>query len=187
MEGTRNIIIKAFKQLLVEKPMTKITVKDVVEQCGINRNTFYYHFQDIPSLFQEMMEEKVEEMIANHYQPEEPLECIRPLLQYGKRNQRAILHVYRYVPRETFLAYLNRIVSHFLEEYYATAAANEKISLPPDSIKDMMLLYRCAITGMLLEWLDDGLSEEIPQAVKRLGVLLKNPTKIVFKQNPEDE
>lgn len=103
MEGTRNTIIKAFKLLLDEKPMTKITVKDVVEQCGINRNTFYYHFQDIPTLFQKMMEEKAEELIENHYQPDEPIECIRPFIQYGVRNRRAILHVYRYVPRETFL------------------------------------------------------------------------------------
>ena len=44
MEQTRGAIIKAFGQLLEEKPMNKITVKDIVERCGINRNTFYYHF-----------------------------------------------------------------------------------------------------------------------------------------------
>lgn len=183
MEGTRNTIIKAFKLLLDEKPMTKITVKDVVEQCGINRNTFYYHFQDIPTLFQRMMEEKAEELIENHYQPDEPIECIRPLIQYGVRNRRAILHVYRYVPRETFLSYLNRIVSHFMQEYFASAT--EGASVAASKIQDLAHFYKCAITGILLEWLDAGLSEEIPQVVERLCVLLKGSTKAALTREQD--
>ena len=45
---TKEIIAKTFTELLDEKPMSKITVKDIVERCGVNRNTFYYHFKDIP-------------------------------------------------------------------------------------------------------------------------------------------
>ena len=41
---TKEIIAKTFTELLDEKPMSKITVKDIVERCGVNRNTFYYHF-----------------------------------------------------------------------------------------------------------------------------------------------
>ena len=44
---TKEIIAKTFTELLDEKPMSKITVKDIVERCGVNRNTFYYHFKDI--------------------------------------------------------------------------------------------------------------------------------------------
>ena len=39
---TKEIIAKTFTELLDEKPMSKITVKDIVERCGVNRNTFYY-------------------------------------------------------------------------------------------------------------------------------------------------
>ena len=42
---TKEIIAKTFTELLDEKPMSKITVKDIVERCGVNRNTFYYHFK----------------------------------------------------------------------------------------------------------------------------------------------
>lgn len=44
---TKEIIIKTLFELLNEKPLAKITVKDIVERCGVNRNTFYYHFRDI--------------------------------------------------------------------------------------------------------------------------------------------
>ena len=46
---TRNAIMDSCVQLLQERPISKISVKDVVEECGINRNTFYYHFQDLPT------------------------------------------------------------------------------------------------------------------------------------------
>ena len=45
---TKQAIETAFLQLLNEKPLNKISVRDIVEKCGINRNSFYYHFQDIP-------------------------------------------------------------------------------------------------------------------------------------------
>ena len=44
---TRNAIIASFLKLLNERPLHKITVKDIVEDCGINRKSFYYHDQDI--------------------------------------------------------------------------------------------------------------------------------------------
>ena len=47
---TKEIIARTFTELLDEKPMSKITVKDIVEHCGVNRNTFYYHFRDIPDV-----------------------------------------------------------------------------------------------------------------------------------------
>ena len=51
---TKKAIVESFLKLLKEKPVEKITIKDIVEDCGINRNTFYYHFDDIPSLMEEI-------------------------------------------------------------------------------------------------------------------------------------
>ena len=52
---TRRSIMDSFIRLLEERPVNKISVKDVVEDCGINRNTFYYHFADIPALVEEIV------------------------------------------------------------------------------------------------------------------------------------
>lgn len=87
MEGTRDAIIQAFDQLLDEKPVNKITVKDIVECCGCNRNTFYYHFDDIPAMIDEIMDDMAAQIIRNHFEPGEPMECIRPIVQYGLRNK----------------------------------------------------------------------------------------------------
>ena len=52
---TRNAIKSPFLKLLNERPLSKITVKDIVSDCGVNRNTFYYYFEDIPKLIEDIM------------------------------------------------------------------------------------------------------------------------------------
>ena len=44
---TKKAIAEAFLLAAQQKPIDKVTVKDVVGICGITRQTFYYHFQDL--------------------------------------------------------------------------------------------------------------------------------------------
>lgn len=52
MNRTKNVIIDTLWLLLEEKPYSKITVKEIVNCCQINRNTFYYYFHGIPELLE---------------------------------------------------------------------------------------------------------------------------------------
>ena len=54
---TKRAMEAALKKLLLEKPLTKITVSDITEECGMNRMTFYYHFKDIYDLVEWCCEE----------------------------------------------------------------------------------------------------------------------------------
>ena len=47
---TKRALEASLKQLLLTKPLDKITVTDICEDCGISRMTFYYHFKDIYDL-----------------------------------------------------------------------------------------------------------------------------------------
>ena len=58
---TKEIIIRTLFELLNEKPLAKITVKDIVERCGVNRNTFYYHFRDISDVVESALLREVSE------------------------------------------------------------------------------------------------------------------------------
>ncbi len=51
-QTTKKALAASLKQLLKEKPLDKITVTDLVEDCEVNRQTFYYHFQDIYDLIE---------------------------------------------------------------------------------------------------------------------------------------
>lgn len=60
---TREQIANAVRTLLVEKHVKKLTVKDIVEECSITRQTFYYHFEDIPDLLRWIMERDSEKIM----------------------------------------------------------------------------------------------------------------------------
>ena len=49
---TKRALAASLKRLLAEKPLSKITISDITDDCGINRMTFYYHFQDIYDLIE---------------------------------------------------------------------------------------------------------------------------------------
>ena len=65
MNRTKLAIVDTFWQLLEEKPYNKITVQDIVDRCHVNRNTFYYHFQDIPFLAEWSVEMWTDEVIKD--------------------------------------------------------------------------------------------------------------------------
>lgn len=46
----------SFRRLLFAKSLDKITVRDIVEDCGLTRNTFYYHYEDIYDLFDDYLD-----------------------------------------------------------------------------------------------------------------------------------
>ena len=60
---TKQAIKASFIKLLNERPLNQITVKDIVEDCGINRNSFYFHFADLPALLEEVIMEQADNII----------------------------------------------------------------------------------------------------------------------------
>lgn len=181
MVRTHDAIIQSFAQLLDEKPLNKITVKDIVTRCDINRNTFYYHFADIPALVEEMMSEKVDHLIKTYYQLDQPIECIRPLIQYGLEHKRAVLHVYRYVDRELFLVYLNRLSLKLMQEYFHAATDGTETS--GEAAETLIRFYKCAMVGLLLDWLDGNMKEDMLALTQRLCVLLEGMGKQALEKN----
>ena len=47
---TKRALSQALGELLEEKPLDKITISSITDRCGLTRNTFYYHFEDIYDL-----------------------------------------------------------------------------------------------------------------------------------------
>lgn len=49
---TKRALAESLKKLLLEKPLDRITVSDITEDCGVSRMTFYYHFKDVYDLIE---------------------------------------------------------------------------------------------------------------------------------------
>ena len=104
---TKEIIAKTFTELLDEKPMSKITVKDIVERCGVNRNTFYYHFKDIPYVVEFILKKKLDKILEHPQDRASILECMEEMADLVRNNRKVMFNVYRSVKKDTFLFYMN--------------------------------------------------------------------------------
>ena len=62
---TKNALVTALKKLLSKKELSKITISNITEECGVNRQTFYYHFKDIYDLLEWIFTNEVIEEIDN--------------------------------------------------------------------------------------------------------------------------
>ena len=85
---TRKAIREAFLQLLDERMLSEITVKDIVERCGINRNSFYYHYRDLPALIEEIVQEEADAVIAGHASLHDMVDCFDAVVSFVTHRKR---------------------------------------------------------------------------------------------------
>ena len=145
----------AFIDLLKRKPLNQITVKDIVEECGINRNSFYYHFQDIGTLIEDIVTEETDRIISQ-YSPLDPIEtCIKAAFDFAENYRTAILHIYRCMDRAVFEKYLWRVCENIVSAY----VGNEFVSSPvtEEDKEAVICLYKCECFGLLVDWLNRGM------------------------------
>lgn len=159
MNFTKQAITESFLQLLDEKPFSKITVKDIVERCGINRNTFYYHYQDIPALLEEILISRIDTLIEKHCQVGSLEDCIAITVQYFTENKKSVMHVYRSLPREIFIQHLNHLLMYLVREYITNISST--LSIAPEDREIIVRYFKCLLVGIFLDWLDSGMSYDL--------------------------
>jgi len=167
---TKNAIKESFIKLLDQKPMNQITVKDIVEDCGINRNSFYYHFADIPALFNELLTERTDQIIARYGTVETLEECVAAVVQFAEQDKRAILHAYRSMNRERVEEYLMRICRYTVERFIETAIG--EVTVREEDREIMICFFQCECFGQAIAWLNSGMSYDMEAQFCRLSQLL---------------
>ena len=169
---TKKAIKDTFIAMLEERPLGEITVKDLVETCGINRNSFYYHYADIPSLIEEIVREEADETIRQFPTVDSILECFDAIINFTARRKKAIFHIYRSVSRDVFEHYLMDLSEYFVSRYVDAALGDSQIrELDRDTI---VCYYKCVCFGLVLDWLDKGMSAEYAKSIRSVFKLKTN-------------
>ena len=152
-------IKNSFIKLLTERPISQITVKDIVEDCGVNRNSFYYHFQDIPSLLEEIIVEMTAKVIENL--PEESTfeEKVTAALQEINLNKRMIYHIYGSSNREFYEKQLMKICEHVTRTYISSREYSERVD--SKDLEFVISYLKCELFGQLIDWLNHDMSYDI--------------------------
>lgn len=169
---TKEIIVKTLFELLNEKPLAKITVKDIVERCGVNRNTFYYHFRDISDVVESALLREVDKAFEHPVEVNSVLECLEVLVNLMGENKKAMLHIYCSVQRETFVDALDKMCQYIVKQYVRHNFAEEIIE--KEDMKMLMHFFKCVMIGVLMDWLDHRMSYDLTEYAKNLQGLYGN-------------
>lgn len=163
---TEKAIRTAFLELLNERPLSKITVKDITDRCGINRNSFYYHYQDVPTLIQDILTGEINRIIKEHPTIDSIEACMNVAVSFAAENKRAIMHIYNSVNRDMFEQYLWRICEHTVSTYLSNAFPDVELS---EQDRKLIIRYdMCELFGFIMGWLYNGMREDVRPLIKRM-------------------
>ena len=112
----------SLKKLLLQKPLNKITINDITEDCGVNRMTFYYHFKDIYDLVDWIMVEDAAKALEGRQSFENWTDAFLDILHQVQDNKVLVMNVYRSVSREQVEQYLYKLLDHMLRDFVDRSA-----------------------------------------------------------------
>ena len=163
---TKKAIKETFSKMLEEKPLSQITVKEIVSECGINRNSFYYHFQDIPALIEEMVKEQADTCIEKFPRIDSIEEVLEVALSFAYEKKKSVLHMFNSVNRDIFERHLMEICEYAVANYINTVISDRKVR---EEDKEMLVnLVKCLCFGIVIDWLNSGMKEDLREPFHKL-------------------
>ncbi len=173
---TKKAIKQSFIKLLSERPIDRITVKDIVDDCGIARNTFYYHYQDIYQVLEDILDEQVREEIARikkeaaDWRQESGKPTLRSGFKELKDHGNIFYNMYRSAGEGEVRRYLQRTSTVFFNQL--VEIRSEGIDASAEDKKLIAVFFRNAVSGFMVEWLESGMKMPVDDMFQRISLLL---------------
>ncbi len=166
---TRKEIRDTFVRMLSVRPLNKITVKDIVSECQINRNTFYYYYADIYAIIEEIFQMELQTVVEEYNDTLSWEESFLVALNFAMENKKAIYHVYHSMQRERVEDYLYEVAGNVMNSYVENESKGIRAS--KEDKKLIASFYQSALTQMLLKWIAFGMKDDPERIIRRIGIL----------------
>ena len=141
--GTKEALADALRQMMKVKPIDKITVKDIVEVCGVNRQTF-------------------KEVVYEHW-----LEDVMTFMDYLEKNSDFTLNVYNSNSRLYMLRYLKAKMKACIESFAVIVSEGKNIER--QDFEFITEFYATCAIGFISQWMDGGM--QMPREMTRERIL----------------
>lgn len=172
-QTTKRALEASLKKLLLRKPLNKITINDITEDCGVNRMTFYYHFKDIYDLVDWILVEDAAEALEGRQNFETWSEALLDALQRIQDNRVLVLNVYRSISREQVEQYLYKMLDPLLRMFIE----RENIPVKEEDKQFIIDFYKYGFVGMVLEWIRRDMKTEPAIMAERLNTMMHGDLK----------
>ena len=179
--NTKKLFANTLKELLAEKPFDKITVSELTKRCGVNRQTFYYHFETIIDLYKWVLQEEAGPLLLRiTSDPYQWKDAVLEILYYIKANASAVLSALRSVE--------NQQIRAFFVDYFRQAFSGlfdficRDLDVDQDFKDFIANLLVTGAAGLAIQWLESGMKESPEQIAEWLGIYLEGNIRSTFER-----
>ena len=162
--NTKRMLADSLKRAMKQKSFSKITVKEIIEDCGVNRKTFYYHFEDIYALLKWMFEEEAIEVVKKFDLLVDYKDAIRFVMDYIDENDYIVSCAYNSIGREEMKRFFYADFIGAITAVIDAAEAKLGRTIEPEFKKYAARFYSEALAGMIIDWIqqkDKGDREKV--------------------------
>ena len=154
---TKQILEESLKKLMLQKPLDKITIRDLTEDCNISRMAFYYHFKDIYDLVEWSCLEDATRALAGKKTYDTWSEGLVQIFDAVYENKPFILNAYRCISRDQIESFLFHLTSDLLMNVVEEKA--EGTSISEEDRRFIADFYKYSFVGVMLDWIKRGMKE----------------------------
>jgi len=163
---TKIALANSLKKFLSKKSLDKITIVDLVEDCGVNRQTFYYHFRNIYDLIEWIYTTETSRALGGKKTYQTWEQGFLQIFEYVLENKFFVLRTYNSISREHLENYLYDVTYDLL-----MGVVEEKAKNFSGDFKDKKFIadfYKYAFVGVMLEWIREGMKDKPDYIVDRI-------------------
>ena len=161
---TKQALEESLKHMLLKKPLDKITIRDITEDCGVSRMAFYYHFQDIYDLVEWACIEDASKALQGKKTYETWQEGLLQIFEAVQENKPFILNAYmeRFLYQLTY-GLIRGVVD---EQSRGTAVSEEDKSFIAE-------FYKYSFVGVMLDWIRQGMTADPQVLTEKISAAMR--------------
>lgn len=169
---TKRALEQSLKNLLLKKPLTKITINDITENCGINRMTFYYHFKDIYDLVEWSCLQDARKALEEKKTYDTWQQGLLQIFNAVRENKPFIMNVYHCIDREQAEKYLKPIADNLLMSVVEEQSVG--MIVRQEDKEFIARVYSYIFVGLMLDWIKDDMKEDPEMIVEKLVLVIQD-------------
>ncbi len=179
--NTKKTLSASLKKCMERKPLSKITVTDIVNECGLNRKTFYYHFQDVPDLLKWTLEQEAVDVVKEFDLLNELEAALRFAVNYIRENSHIINCAYDSMGRDELKRFLNHDFQSIAMELIEQIERKENIHTDPEYKRTICNFYTEGLAGELVNLLKTKDKAHDEKSIRCIAAILRTSLEAAVK------
>ncbi len=169
---TKYILAESFQKILKEKPLEKITIQDITEDCKMNRQTFYYHFHDIYDLIEWIYVTNAISSIADNRKYDNWQEGLTNLSYLMLENKDFITKTYHSPSCIHLQKMIVNRVHDLLVDVIQELCQSENLH-PVPNIELIANFFKYSFAGMLTSWIEDDMKQDPQILIQKVDCMMQ--------------